>query len=109
MRRVRLVMGGSIVGHVEFRSFSPGGHPDYQCIPDGILSDPDARLLRKRSTGAKSWGGRATVTGKPSSKPPPPCRHGRWAVAGTRTSDGGLAWPTPFPPSRNIEKARRVT
>jgi hypothetical protein len=45
MRRVRLVMDGSIVGHVEFHSFSPAGHPDYQCIPDGVLSDPDAQAL----------------------------------------------------------------
>jgi hypothetical protein len=45
MRRVRLVMDRSIVGHVEFPSFSPAGHPDYQCIPEGVLSDPDAQAI----------------------------------------------------------------
>jgi hypothetical protein len=45
MRRVRLVTDGSIVGHVEFRSCSSSGHPDYQCIPDGVLSDPDAQAI----------------------------------------------------------------
>jgi hypothetical protein len=45
MRRVRLVMDGSIVGHVEFHSFSPAGHPDYQCIPDRVLSDPEAQAI----------------------------------------------------------------
>jgi hypothetical protein len=45
MRRVRPVMDGSIVGHVEFHSLSPAGRPDSQCIPDGVLSDPDARAL----------------------------------------------------------------
>jgi hypothetical protein len=45
MRRVRLVTDGSIVGHVEFHSFSPAGHPDYLCIPDGLLSDPEAQAI----------------------------------------------------------------
>jgi hypothetical protein len=45
MRRVRLVMDGGIVGHVEFHSFSPAGHLDYLCIPGGVLSDPDAQAL----------------------------------------------------------------
>ena len=45
MRRVRLVRDGSIVGHVEFRSFSPPGHADYHSVPDGVLSDPDAQAI----------------------------------------------------------------
>jgi hypothetical protein len=106
MRRVRLVTDGSIVGHVEFHSFSPAGHPDYQCIPDGVLSDLDAQALAEALDRGRSWGGWATVTGKPFSKPPPRCCPGRRAVPGGRASGGGLERPTPFPPSWGMEEAR---
>jgi hypothetical protein len=45
MRRVRLVMEGTIVGHVEFHSFSPAGPAEYQCIPDGFFSDSDGEAI----------------------------------------------------------------
>jgi hypothetical protein len=45
MRRVRLMTGGSIVGHVEFYGLPPTGPGDYLCIPDGVLSDPDAQAI----------------------------------------------------------------
>jgi hypothetical protein len=45
MRRVRLVADGSIVGHVEFHSLPLTGPGDYLCIPDGLLSGPDAQAL----------------------------------------------------------------
>jgi hypothetical protein len=45
MRRVRLVVEGSIVGHVEFYSLPLTSPGDYLCIPDGCLSDPDARAI----------------------------------------------------------------
>jgi hypothetical protein len=45
MRRVRLIVDGSIVGHVEFYSLPLTGPGDYFCIPDGVLSDPDAQAL----------------------------------------------------------------
>jgi hypothetical protein len=45
MRRVRLVMDGSIVGHVEFYSLPLIGPGDYFCTPTGVLSHPDAQAL----------------------------------------------------------------
>jgi hypothetical protein len=45
MRRVRLVTDGSIVGHVEVYRLPLTGPGDYFCIPDGVLSDPDAQAL----------------------------------------------------------------
>jgi hypothetical protein len=45
MRRVRLVADGSLVGHVEFYRLPLTGPGDYFCIPDGVLSDPDAQAL----------------------------------------------------------------
>lgn len=45
MRRVRLVRDGGIVGHVEFNCFSLAGPADYLCIPEGLLSAPNAQAI----------------------------------------------------------------
>ncbi len=45
MRRVRRLVDGSIVGHVEFYRLPLTGPGDYFCIPDRVLSDLDAQAL----------------------------------------------------------------
>ncbi len=45
MRRVRLVKDGSMIGHVEFCGLPPTGPGDYLCVPEGVLSGPDAQAI----------------------------------------------------------------
>jgi hypothetical protein len=45
MRRVRLVMGGSTVGHVEFYALRWSGPADRLCVPEGLLSEADAHAV----------------------------------------------------------------
>jgi hypothetical protein len=45
MRRVRLITGGTIVGHIEFYSLPLSGPGEYLCVPQGVLSDLDAQAI----------------------------------------------------------------
>ena len=45
MRRVRLVVGGTLVGHVECCCLPWTGPADQFCVPEGLVSEQDAQAI----------------------------------------------------------------